>query len=117
MGRMSAIFSRGDVWDAEFDPVRGHEQAGRRPALIVTADILNRGQSGLVYVLPITSRDRRVRLHVPVVPPEGGLTVRSFVMCEQLRVFAVERLIRRRGVVSPDTLAAIEERLRFALEL
>lgn len=117
MGRVSAIFSRGDVWDAEFAPIRGREQAGRRPAVIVTADILNRGPSGLIYVLPITSRERRVRLHVPILPPEGGLTVPSFVMCEQLRVFATERLIRRRGAVSSDTLAAIEERLRFALEL
>ena len=117
MGRMRTILARGDVWDADFDPVRGREQAGRRPAVIVSADILNQGPGALVYVLPLTSRERRVRSHVRVQPPEGGLAVPSFVMCEQLRIFSVERLLRRRGSVSARTLAAVEDRLRLLLDL
>ena len=117
MGRMRTVFVRGDVWDADFDPVRGREQAGRRPAVIVSTDLLNQGPGDLVYVLPLTSRERRVRSHVRVQPPEGGLTVPSFIMCEQLRVFAVERLLRRRGAVGLRTLAAVEDRLRLLLQL
>lgn len=117
MGRMRTVLVRGDVWDADFDPVRGREQAGRRPAVIVSTDLLNQGPSDLVYVLPLTSRERRVRSHVRVQPPEGGLTVPSFIMCDQLRIFATERLLRRRGAISARTLTVVEDRLRLLLDL
>jgi mRNA interferase MazF len=115
MGRVVAL-RRGDVWDAEFDPIRGHEQVGR-PAVIVSADVFNQGGNQLVYVLPFTRTARRVRAHVAVSPPEGGLTAPSYIMCEQLRIFAVERLLRRRGSIGPETLAEIEWRLRYLLDL
>ncbi|OYV95604.1 MAG: growth inhibitor PemK, partial [Planctomycetia bacterium 21-64-5] len=47
---------RGEVWTVNLDPVRGHEQAGTRPALIVSVNRFNHGPAGLVVVLPITSR-------------------------------------------------------------
>ncbi len=117
MGRVRPPLVRGDVWDADFYPVRGREQAGRRPAVVLSADIMNRGPSELIYAVPVTSRERRVRSHVRVEPPEGGLTVPSFVMCEQLRVFAVQRLLRRRGAISAQTLDEIAYRLRILLDL
>lgn len=108
---------RGDVWDADFDPVRGHEQAGHRPAVIVSVDRFHQGTSRLAYVVPVTRTDRAQPWHVAIVPPEGGLTGRSFVMCDQMRVFAVERLVRRRGRVGAATLDEIERRLRSLLGL
>jgi mRNA interferase MazF len=117
VGRVRPPLVRGDVWDAEFDPVRGREQAGRRPAVVVSIDLFNQGPGQLVAVLPLTSRDRRVRWHVSVQPPEGGLVVPSFAMCDQLRVVSVERLLRRRGEVGVDTLTRIEDRLRVLLDL
>ena len=117
MGRVMPPLARADVWDADFDPVRGREQAGRRPALIVSADVFNRGPGRVVTVVPLTSRDRRYRLHVPVQPPEGGLSVPSFIMCEQARVCAVERLLQWRGRVSALTMLAVEHRLRHLLDL
>ncbi|NLJ36638.1 MAG: type II toxin-antitoxin system PemK/MazF family toxin, partial [candidate division WS1 bacterium] len=38
--------SRGDIWMLDLDPTRGHEQAGKRPGLIVSADPLNHGPAG-----------------------------------------------------------------------
>lgn len=108
---------RGDVWLAELDPVRGREQGGTRPVLVVSTDLVNDGPSDLVFILPLTTRDRNVRSHVPVVPPEGGLTRLSFVLCEQLRVLSQERLRRRYGPVDSSTLAAVELRLRYLLGL
>jgi mRNA interferase MazF len=108
---------RGDVWEAEFDPVRGHEQAGRRSAMLISADRLHQGRSNLAYVVPMTGTDRGTPWHVPVEPPEAGLTARSFIMCDQMRIFAVERLVRRRGRVSAATLAEVEDRLRVLLDL
>jgi mRNA interferase MazF len=117
VGRVRPDLVRGDVWEAEFDPIRGHEQAGRRPAVIVSADRLHQGWSGLAYVVPVTRTDRRSPWHIAVEPPEGGLTARSFIMCDQLRIFAVERLIRRRGNIDSETLLEVEDRLRVLLNL
>src|SRR5690348_656161 len=66
--------SRGQVWMADLDPTKGHEQAGKRPVLVVSADVMNLGPAGLVVVLPITSKGKGIPTHVPVDPPEGGLT-------------------------------------------
>ena len=61
-----------------FDPTRGREQAGTRPALILSVDKFNHGPAELIIVLPITSKDKRQPIHVPIAPPEGGLAMRSF---------------------------------------
>ncbi len=109
--------ARGDVWEAEFDPVPGHEQAGRQPAVVVSSDNMNQGPSELVMVVPVTRRDRRVPSQVALQPPEGGMTAPSFVMCEQLRTCSLGRLVRRRGSVSVTAMREIEARLRLLLEL
>lgn len=114
---MPARPSRGDVWELDLDPVRGHEQAGRRPALVVSADALNYGPSELVIVLPITTVDKGIRFHVPVAPPEAGLRRPSFVKPEDIRSIATVRLRRRLGSVAPNTMRAVETRLRVLLEL
>ena len=50
---------RGEVWDVDLNPVIGHEQGGKRPALVVSADGFNKTQAGLVIVVPITIKRRR----------------------------------------------------------
>lgn len=108
---------RGDVWLLNLNPTRGHEQAGTRPALIVSVDLFNQGAAGLVVVLPITSKAKGIPFHVEIAPPEGGLTQTSYVKCEDIRSVAKERLIQRFGEVSAHTLAEIEDRLRILLNL
>lgn len=109
--------SRGEVWELDLDPVRGREQAGRRPGLVVSADALNHGPSGLVIVLPITSVDKGIRFHVAVEPPEGGLRRRSFVKPEDVRSISTERTRRRLGTASEETMRTVRTRLRVLLEL
>lgn len=109
--------SRGEVWLVDLDPAQGHEQAGRRPALVVSVDAFNHGPRGLVVVLPITSRIRHNPMHVEVEPTEGGVRVRSAILCEHLRSIATERLHVRWGMISQATLAAVEDRLRMLLGL
>jgi mRNA interferase MazF len=101
----------------DLDPVRGHEQTGRWPALILSVDAFNAGPAGLLMVAPITSTMRGIRWHVPVAPPEGGLDRPSVIMCEQARTVATMRLSRRMGQVSEATLAAVAMRLRYLLDL
>ena len=109
--------SRGEIWLADLSPIRGHEQAGRRPVLIISEDIFNHGPADLVIVLPITSTRRGVPSHAPISPPEGGLKVPSFILCEAVRSISKERLVKRFGTVSPGTLDAVEDRLRILMGL
>ena len=108
---------RGDVWDLSFDPTIGHEQAGARPALIVSVDIFNDGPAELVVAIPLTRTQRRVRWHVPVSAPEGGLVSESFIQCENVRSVSKRRLKRLRGRVSEETMQQVEDRLRILLGL
>ena len=109
---------RGEVWIER--PVRalhGPEQHGQRPVLIVSAAAINRGPSNLAVVVPLTTRDRGVALHVPIDAPEGGLRTRSVALPEQIHVVAQERLIERWGHVSTATMRELEDRLRIVLDL
>lgn len=108
---------RGEIWDADLNPARGHEQGGTRPVLIVSVDPFHQGPSGLVIVVPISSKDKKVRSQVPVEPGEGGLNVRSFIKCEAIRSISTQRLYRRWGVVTPGTLSQVEDRLRILMNL
>jgi len=70
-----------------------------------------------VLLLPITTKDKRIPLHIPVSAGESGLRERSFVKCEDLRSVSRDRLTNRLGAVGPSTLADVEDRLRILLEL
>jgi mRNA interferase MazF len=109
--------SRGDVWELNLDPTIGHEQAGTRPALVLSIDQFNQGPSEMVIVLPITSKDKKQLLHVGVSPPEGGLTMRSFIKCDNVRSVSSLRLRRYVGKVSAQTLGDVEKRMRMLLNL
>ncbi len=109
--------SRGEVWSVTLDPTRGHEQAGTRPALVVSADGFNHGPAGLVVVIPMTTREKGIPFHVRVAPPEGGLKAVSHIKCEEVRSVSKERLARRLGSVSARTIVAVEFRLRVLLAL
>ena len=109
--------SRGEIWGANLNPTRGHEQAGHRPVLIVSTDIFNQGPADLVVVLPLTRTGRRIPLHVQVDPPEGGLIDRSYILVDAIRSIAKERLDRRWGTVSAGTMTVVEDYLAILLDL
>lgn len=108
---------RGEVWTVDLGPTRGHEQRGKRPALVVSADMFNEGPAGIVVVVPMTTTDRRVPLHVALDPPNGGVRHRSFAMCEMVRSISTERLGTRCGLVDRETMSELDDRLRVLLEL
>ncbi|SRR6266496_2427842 len=109
--------SRGDVWLVDLNPTRGREQAGSRPALIVSVDPFNQGAAELVIAGPITSRAKDIPTHVQINPPEGGLTLPSFIKCEDIRSISKSRLVRRFGLVSTETMSKVEDRLAILLGL
>ena len=109
--------SRGEVWFLNLDPIQGHEQAGSRPALIISVDQFNHGPAALAVVLPITSKAKGIPFHVPLHPPEGGLKQLSFIKCEDVRSVSTMRLMQRWGRISLQTMLAVEDRLRILLGL
>jgi mRNA interferase MazF len=108
---------RGEIWLVDLNPTRGHEEGGRRPGLVVSVDLFNQGPAGLVIVIPITTKEKGIPLHVEIKAPEGGLTKRSFIKCEDIRSVSRERLVQRLGQVTRSTLDAVEDRLRILLNL
>lgn len=109
--------SRGEIWQVNLNPTKGHEQSGVRPALVISVDTFNHGPADLVIVLPITSVGKGIPFHVEVKPPEGGLTMRSFIKCEEIRCVSKERMVKRLGEVAERTIAAAEDRIKIILDL
>ena len=95
------IPSQGDLVVLSFDPQAGHEQTGKRPAMVVSVDAFNRA-TRLSICCPITNTSRTTPLHVPV-PPDSGLT--GFVMCEQMKSIDYRsRKVKRVGTAAPEFL-------------
>lgn len=79
----------------------GHEPAFRRPAVVVSVDILNNSPGQPVMVVPITSTAHGLRSHVEIEPGSNGLGHTSYARCDQLRVVSATRWSSRRGMVAP----------------
>ncbi|MGI8484423.1 MAG: type II toxin-antitoxin system PemK/MazF family toxin [Thermomicrobiales bacterium] len=99
----------GEVWSVIFDPVRGHEQGGIRPALVLSNDAFNSLPHTLCIVVPITRTNKGIPFHIPVFPPEGGMVAPSFILCEQERSASITRFRRRMGSVDESTLRRVQE--------
>ncbi len=108
---------RGEVWPADLGTTRGHEQAGRRPVLVLSVDAFNASPAELVIVLPLTSTIRNVPAHIRVNPPEGGLRLPSVILCDAIRSVTKNCLLSRWGPVTLATMARVEDATRFLLGL
>jgi len=99
---MSAyVPAKGDLISVTFDPQAGHEQKGRRPALVISNDLFNQ-RTGLLIVCPVTNTKRNLPFHV-MLPPESAVT--GFVMVEQVK--SIDFRARRAALiekVSPPVL-------------
>ena len=109
---------RGDIVRVRLDPVEGSEQAGERPALVISSDIINQ-HSPVILVASITSKktERIYPFEVLVEPPEGGLRQRSKILLLHLRSIDKRRITGHYGVVSEATLLRVETALKVATGL
>jgi len=101
---------RGEVRWADLNPVRGKEQAGLRPVLILSHDVFNE-RSGTVVAMALTSQPQRARFPLTLELESKGLPKKSWVKISQIRTLAVERIGQRLGKVSPEELAQVIEGL------
>ncbi len=101
---MAYIPQKGDFVILTFDPQSGHEQKGRRPALIISNTLFNQ-HTGLAIVCPITNTNRDFPFHV-AVPKDSSLT--GFIMVEQVKsVDFKKRKIKYIEKSSNDTLGEV----------
>jgi len=106
---------RGEIWWVEFDPVRGSEQGGTRPALVLQNDVGN-SASTVTIVAAITSRFRRAYpFQVAISPDESGLDRPSLVLLNQWRTVDKVRLLRRAGQLAPERMLEIERAIKHSL--
>lgn len=101
---------RGEIYWADLNPVRGREQAGLRPVLVVSQDIFNR-RSETVIAVAMTSQPQKARFPLTFDLPEGTLHKASWVKISQVRTISVDRLGKRIGSVSPEGLNQIVDGL------
>lgn len=85
---------RGDVYWADLEPTRGHEQAGRRPVLIISHEVFNT-HSGTVIALAITSQPQRAGFPLVAPLPPKLLPKPSWVKMSQIRTLSTDRLTHR----------------------
>ncbi len=99
---------RGEIRWADLNPVRGKEQAGLRPVLVLSHDVFNE-RSGTVIAMAITSQPQRAGFPLTLDLGSKDLPKKSWVKISQIRTLAVERIGKRLGQVSAEELAqAIE---------
>jgi len=101
---------RGEVRWADLNPVRGKEQAGLRPVLILSHDVFNE-RSGTVVAMALTSQPQRARFPLTLELESKGLPKKSWVKISQIRTLSVERVGQRLGRVSHEELAQVIEGL------
>lgn len=101
---------RGDIRWADLNPVRGNEQAGLRPVLILSADVFN-ARSGTVIAVAITSQSQRAGFPLTLELTSSGLPKQSWVKISQIRTLTVERIGKKIAEASPEELAQVIEGL------
>jgi mRNA interferase MazF len=101
---------RGDIRWADLNSVRGREQAGQRPVLILSQDVFN-DRSGTVIAVALTSQPQRAGFPLTLELHTKGLPKKSWVKISQIRTLAVERIGKMMGRASPEELAQVIEGL------
>jgi len=100
---MAAVL-RGEIRWADLNPVRGHEQGGTRPVLILSHDVFNE-RSGTVIAMAITSRPQRAGFPLTMELESAALPKRSWVKISQIRTLSMDRIGDRIDVL-PEELTA-----------
>lgn len=105
---------RGEIRWADLTPIRGNEQAGLRPVLILSHDVFNE-RSGTVITVALTSQPQRAGFPLTLEITAARLPKRSWVKISQIRTLAVERIGKRLGRASPEEMGQVIEGLNEIL--
>ena len=101
---------RGEIFWADLNPTKGHEQAGMRPVLILSRDIFN-DKSGTVIAIALTSQPQRASFPLTLELTSPKLPKQTWAKISQIRTLSVERIGKRLGRVSDQELHQVIEGL------
>lgn len=101
---------RGEVYWANLNPTKGHEQSGQRPVLILSQDVFN-DRSGVVIAVALTSQPQKAGFPLTLLLSAPSLPKRSWVKISQIRTLSQERLGKRIAKISPEELDLVVEGL------
>ena len=101
---------RGEIFWADLNPTKGHEQAGLRPVLILSRDIFN-DKSGTVIAIALTSQAQRAGFPLTLELTSPKLSKQTWAKISQIRTLSVERIGKRLGRVSDQELHQVIEGL------
>lgn len=97
---------RGDIFWADLNPTKRHEQSGLRPVLILSHDVFNE-RSGTVIAMALTSQEQRAGYPLTYEYPVKTLPKRAWVKISQIRTLSTERLGKKIGKIAPEDLNSI----------
>ncbi|MEO7559111.1 MAG: type II toxin-antitoxin system PemK/MazF family toxin [Nitrosospira sp.] len=106
---------RGEIRWADLNRVRGHEQAGLRPVLILSQDIFNE-RSGTAIAMALTTQVQRAGFPLTFELQNTAGMKQSWVKISQIRTLAVERIGKKIGKVSSEQLTRIIEGLNEIID-
>jgi mRNA interferase MazF len=106
---VARVLSGEVVW-ADLNPVVGHEQAGRRPVVVLSADVFNE-RSGTVIAMALTSQPQRAGFPLTLELKSVKLRKRAWVKISQVRTLSTRRLGKKLGRVAPEELDRLVEGL------
>ena len=101
---------RGDIYWADLNPVRGNEQTGIRPVLIISHNIFNE-RSGTVIALALTSQPQRAGFPLTYLLDDPNLPKKSWVKISQIRTLSTERINNKITSIDPEIVDTIVEGL------
>jgi mRNA interferase MazF len=101
---------RGEVYWANLDPTKGHEQSGLRPILVLSQDVFN-DRSGVVIAVALTSQPQKAGFPLTLPLSSSALPKKSWVKISQIRTLSQERLGKRIAKIPPEELDLVIEGL------
>jgi len=101
---------RGDIFWADLNPTKGHEQAGMRPVLVLSQDVFN-AKSGTVIAIALTSQPQRASYPLTLELSSPRLPKQTWAKISQIRTMSVERIGKKLGRVSDQELQQVVEGL------
>ena len=113
---MNKFPRRSEIWLVNWNPVRGSEQASKRPALIIQNDIGNKNASTTI-VAAISTSVKLYPMNVKIEPQESGLRHLSMVKTSQILTISKIRLERKLGQLSKEKMEEINQAIKLTLYL
>ena len=101
---------RGDIYWADLDPTKGHEQAGKRPVLVLSHEVFNE-RSGTVIAVALTSQPQRAGFPLTLQLSDAKLPKKTWVKISQIRTLSTKRLEGRLGRATPEEVSTVIEGL------